>query len=160
MTHGVNVCNKSLKSSFLISGFPTLILLVQTLSINFSFQCVRKIIWGCLAQKWGKKIAPLARNPGLCFHSQSFAELWVAGCPLSADSCGCECCPLIGRLPALLLVDSNCCSTACNWSFTSQIPPSGFGSVFAALLRVVCFLFFSYCSRSNDNGFWIFCIHD
>ena len=53
-------------------------------SWNFSFQCLRKIIWGSLAQKLGEKIAPLARNLGLWFHSRSFTELWVAGCRLSA----------------------------------------------------------------------------
>ena len=35
------------------------------------------------------------------------------------------------------------CSTACNWSFTSQIPPSGFGPVFATLLKIVFFSVFS-----------------
>ena len=68
----------------------------------------------------------------------------VVSCWLSVVR-GCECRPLIGRLPALPLVDSNCCSTAWNWSFTSQISPSasGFGPAFAGFLRNCAFSVFS-----------------
>ena len=91
-----------------ISMFPTLLFRKVVFPSNFSFPCMRKIIWERLVQKWDKKMVARAHNPGLCFHFRSFAELWAARCWISVGSCGCECCAPIGWVggnAALSLVD-------------------------------------------------------
>ena len=156
MNHEVNVCNHNLQSNFLFTGFPTLIL--------YWFRIFPQI---CTSSAWGKlfegawrknkvKIFPqwlaildcvsilsLLQSCELLAVGSPRRQLWIwvlrshwsiAGSP-------------IGRQQLL-------CPTDCNLSFTSQIPPlSGFGEVFAGLLKVVLFL----CSHFVQGQMtWIF----